>query len=103
MERRKATHRRYMIEALVIFVLAGLFTPSPLALLVAALMGAASGWIAAQIPAGTFIYAGIGFLGFLFFWLFTPWGVVWGLPLTTGLCGVMGAMHNIQKADGSEG
>ena len=65
-------------------------------------MGAGAGAIAARIPAGTFIYAGIGFVGYILYWFFTPWGAVWGVPLCTALCAVMGATHNLQKADGSE-
>jgi len=102
-ERRNRTHKRYIVEALIIFVLAAMFTPTPLSLFVAALMGAGAGAIAARIPAGTFTYAGIGFTGYLLFWMLTPWGAVWGLPLCTAFCAIMGAIHNLQKADGSEG
>jgi hypothetical protein len=99
-ERRRSTMIRYCLEGMIIFTLAAVFG-GPVAWLIGATFGAGVGLLA-WTRGGGYSLGWIGFIAYIVWFVFTPWGNLMGGFACVGLCAVLGAIHGLQKADGSE-
>jgi hypothetical protein len=103
--RRKATMWRYVLESVGIFVVPLFLFMSLgwLSLLCSIVVGAAVGFLAARIRAGTFQYPFLGFAGWLVLWVLSGLGLSFlTLFWYIGWTGALGAVHHLQKFDGTE-
>lgn len=102
--RFKRTRKRYMIEALVVFLLSDilLWVLSGDLLFVGALVGLAVGYVAFTVRAGTYTYATLGMVGYIVFNMMTGWWNIVSMVWILCSCTVLGMSHQLQRFDGSE-
>jgi hypothetical protein len=106
--RRKETAYRWVVEGAVLFFLAValLQTPSRLGLILAAVIGAAIGRVAALVKPPPLLY-GVAFSAvYAMFGAFSGFrGLVFGIlsvPIVLGLAAALGTTHRLQRFDSSE-
>ncbi len=98
--RRRRTARRYVAEAAGLFLAIELFMGfSPHWAVVA---GAATGLLAWRLKAGTHLYAWCGFAGQVLLTLLSGSFMITAFVARVSFCAVAGAMHQVQRSDGSE-
>ncbi|MHC4549343.1 MAG: hypothetical protein ACYTEZ_11265 [Planctomycetota bacterium] len=101
-QRRQTTYLRYVLEAGVAFALAEIVMAPAAGIAVATVLGCIVGVVAAHFRASTYSYAWIGLMGYLLYFLLTPWGNIFSFIFLVGVCGALGAIHYLQRHDGSE-
>lgn len=100
--RRSGTFYRYVFESAGVFAVAQLVFFGAMAALQGAVYGALAGAAAAKLRAGTFLYGFIGAAAYGIYAGSTPWGHFLGFIFYIGLCAMLGLVHVLQRADGTE-
>lgn len=103
--RRRATEARYLVEGVMLFALLELlfFGLSPGRLLVLAVPGLALGWTCSRLRADEFTYAVAAAVAYAAVYGILGLFALWHFILFVVLASAAGAVHRLQRADGSEG
>ena len=98
--RRQRTVRIYIVESVVLLVLLSVLTPQAIPL--AAVVGVGCGILGWRLRAGTLIYGWIGALGYALIMALTGTLNLFAFALAAFGFGLLGMIHQLQRADRTE-
>ena len=98
--RRKRTVRVYMVESVILLAVLTVFTPQAIPL--AAVIGVGCGWLGWKLRAGTLIYGWVGALGYALVMALTGVLNLFAFALAAFGFGLLGMIHQLQRADRTE-
>ena len=98
--RRRRTVRLYVVESVVLLSLLSVLTPFAIPL--AAVVGIGCGWLGWKLRAGTLIYGWIGAIGYALVMALAGFLNLFGFALAAFGFGLLGMIHQLQRADRTE-